>query len=142
MSQDLSAEPTIHPIAQDQPPFARYLGLRILSAVPDRVEAELVARPDLINRNGHLHGGALMALADNIGGTAAFLNIDAGEGTTTIESKTNFFRSIGPGERVVAVAIPLHRGRSTQVWQTTVTRADGQVAAIVTQTQFTLKRKG
>ncbi|MFE3838018.1 PaaI family thioesterase [Pseudogemmobacter sonorensis] len=135
------AEPEIHPIAAEQPPFARHLGLRLLSATPERVEAEMVAAPDLINRNGHLHGGAIMALADNLGGTAAFLNLGPGEGTTTVESKTNFFRPVPAGEKVRAVAVPLHLGRSTQVWQTTLTLANGKIAAIVTQTQFTLKPK-
>ncbi|MEZ5796695.1 MAG: PaaI family thioesterase [Paracoccaceae bacterium] len=129
----------IHPVALDQPPFAQHLGIRILAARPDRVEAEMTAGPDLINRNGVLHGGAIMALADNIGGTGAFMNLAPGEGTTTLESKTNFLRAVPPGDRVRAVAVPLHIGRKTQVWQTTLYRSDGKVAAIVTQTQFTLR---
>ncbi|MGA0539824.1 PaaI family thioesterase [Neotabrizicola sp. VNH66] len=129
----------IHPIALDQPPFSRHLGLRIVSATPDEVVAELPVAPELINRNGVLHGGAIMAVADNIGGTAAFLNLAEGEGTTTVESKTNFFRAVPPDTVLRAVAVPLHRGRTTQVWQTTLLLPDGKVAAIVTQTQLTLR---
>lgn len=125
------------------PPFALHIGIRPISAAPDRIEAEMVVTPDLINSNGVLHGGAIMALADNLGGTGAHLNIPEGAATTTIESKTNFFRSVPPGDVLRAVSIPLHRGRTTQVWQTTLTRGDGQIAAIVTQTQMTiLPRKG
>jgi 1,4-dihydroxy-2-naphthoyl-CoA hydrolase len=58
------------------------------------VAAELTVGPQLANRNGVLHGGALMGFADNLGGTASFLNLPGGSRTTTIESKANFFRPI------------------------------------------------
>jgi uncharacterized protein (TIGR00369 family) len=131
----------IHPIAREQPPFALHLEMRIISASPDRVEAEMQAAPDLINRNGVLHGGAIMALADNMGGTGAFMHLAEGQGTTTVESKTNFFRAVPAGDTVRAVSIPLHLGRKTMVWQTTVLRGDGKVAAMVTQTQMILDGK-
>ena len=77
--------------ANKQPPFAEFLGLKITHVSPERVTAELVARDELNNRFGILHGGALMALADNLGGTATTANLKPGQSTTTIESKTNFF---------------------------------------------------
>lgn len=129
----------IHPVALDQPPFARHLGLEIVSATAEKVVATMVAGPALINRNGVLHGGALMGLADNIGGTLAFLHLGPGEGTTTMESKTNFFRAVPPGDVVRAEAVPLHLGRKTIVVQTTLYRGDGKMAAQVVQTQFTLR---
>lgn len=132
----------IHPIAADQPPFAAHLGLKIVSATAEKVVAELVATPELINRNGVLHGGVVMALADNIGGTLAFVNLGPGEGTTTLESKTNFFRAIPAGDKVRAEAVPLHLGRKTMVIQTSILRSDGKLAAQVTQTQFTLRGAG
>jgi len=93
----------------------------------------------LSNRNGTLHGGAFMALADNLGGTATFLNLQKGEGTSTIESKTNFFRPVAIGDTARAVTLPLHKGRSTMVWQTTISNGAGKLAAIVTQTQMILR---
>ena len=129
----------IDAIAQAQPPFAQSLGLRIVSADPDRVEAELPVTEALSNRNGTLHGGAFMALADNLGGTATFLNLREGEGTSTIESKTNFFRPVAVGDIARAVTLPLHKGRSTMVWQTTISNGAGKLAAIVTQTQMILR---
>lgn len=131
--------PAIHPVAADQPPFARHLGLSIVSAHADEVVGELTVTPELLNRNGTLHGGAVMAVCDNMGGTATFLNLKPGQGTTTVESKTNFFRAIKAGERATFTATPLHKGRKTMVWQTTVRRADGKVAAIVIQTQMVLE---
>lgn len=129
----------IHPIAADQPPFARLIGSRIVEATADRVVAEMEALPALINRNGVLHGGAIMALADNIGGTLAFVHLGPGQGTTTMESKTNFFRAVPAGDTVRAVAVPLHLGRKTIVVQTSVYRGDGKLAAQVIQTQMTLQ---
>ena len=126
-------------IAQAQPPFAVTLGLRITHATPDRVEADLPVTEALANRNNTLHGGAFMALADNLGGTATFLNLKEGEGTSTIESKTNFFRPVAIGDTARAVTVPLHKGRSTMVWQTTITTGEGKLAAIVTQTQMILR---
>ena len=125
--------------AADQPPFSKLLGIRILAATKDEVVAEMPVTPGVGNRNGVLHGGAVMGFADNIGGTAAMMNLPEGVTTTTIESKTNFLRAVKIGDTLRGTAIPLHRGGTTQVWQTTMTRGDGKVVAIVTQTQLTLK---
>ena len=127
---------------EDQPPFASFMGMRILEATPDRVVAELTVTENLTNRNGVLHGGALMAFADNLGGTAATANLPASGGSTaTIESKTNFFTAIPIGDTAYAECTPLHRGRTTMVWQTRITRGDGKLCALVTQTQLVLERK-
>jgi uncharacterized protein (TIGR00369 family) len=107
----------------------------------DRVTAEMPVTEALSNRNGVLHGGALMALADNLGGTAAVANLPEGASTATIESKTNFFAGIPVGDVAKAECTPLHRGRSTTVWQTRVTRGDGKLAALVTQTQIVMLKK-
>jgi 1,4-dihydroxy-2-naphthoyl-CoA hydrolase len=123
-----------------QPPFADFMGMKITHLSPERVTAELVATEQLSNRNGVMHGGAVMALADNLGGTAAVANLPDGAITTTIESKTNFFAAIPTGDTARAECTPLHRGRTTMVWQTRITRGDGKLAAMVTQTQLVLMK--
>jgi uncharacterized protein (TIGR00369 family) len=65
-------------------------------------------------------------------------NLREGQGTTTIESKTNFFAASSLGARLIAEATPLHRGRRTQVWETRLTNAEGRLVAKVTQTQMVL----
>ena len=127
--------------AEQQPPFADFMGMTVTHVSPDRVTAELLVTAQLSNRNGVLHGGALMALADNLGGTAAVANLPPGAITTTIESKTNFFAGIALGDTAHAECTPLHRGRTTTVWQTRVTRSDGKLAALVTQTQLVMQKK-
>ena len=127
---------------QDQPPpFAATLGITVIHSTPDRIEAELAVRPELGNRNGNMHGGAVMALADDLGGAATIINLPEGATTATIESKTNFFAAINVGDVARAECTPLHRGRTTMVWQTRITRGDGKLAAIVTQTQLVIPGK-
>jgi 1,4-dihydroxy-2-naphthoyl-CoA hydrolase len=120
------------------PPFAEFLGIKITHLSPERVDGELVVRPELDNLVGILHGGAIMALADNLGGAATMANLPEGARTATIESKTNFFASIAIGDTARAECTPLHRGRTTMVWQTRITRNDGKLCALVTQTQIVM----
>ncbi|MDO9413014.1 MAG: PaaI family thioesterase [Pseudolabrys sp.] len=131
----------VNPMAYQQPPFAEFLGLKVTLVSRDKITAELTVRPELNNRFNIMHGGAIMALADNIGGTAASANLTEGQSTTTIESKTNFFAGIPIGDTAYAECIPLHRGRTTMVWQTRITRGDGKLCAMVTQTQMVLDKK-
>ena len=121
-------------------PFAELLGIEVTAASPDKVEAQMMVRKELCTRPDMLHGGAMMALADSLGAIATVLNLPKGATTTTIESKTNFFAASPIGEAVRAVCEPVHRGRTTMVWQTRVFRADGKLAAQVTQTQLVIHR--
>jgi 1,4-dihydroxy-2-naphthoyl-CoA hydrolase len=125
----------------DRLPFAKLLGLKVTSVTPDRVEAEMLVREDLCTLPAILHGGAVMAFADTLGAVGTVANLPEGATTTTIESKTNFFAAVPAGEIAKAECTPLHRGRTTQVWQTRVTRADGKLCAIITQTQMVLLGK-
>jgi 1,4-dihydroxy-2-naphthoyl-CoA hydrolase len=131
----------INEAANRQPPFAEFLGIKVTHISPERVTGELAARDELNNRFGIMHGGAIMALADNLGGTAATANLKEGQSTTTIESKTNFFTAVPIGDVAYAECVALHRGRTTMVWQTRITRGDGKLCALVTQTQLVLNPK-
>jgi uncharacterized protein (TIGR00369 family) len=121
-----------------QPPYARLIGTRLIRLDKDGATAELPVTKEVANPNGVLHGGVLMALADNLGGRSTMKNLPPGAKTTTIESKTNFFAAIPIGETAYAECTPLHKGRTTMVWQTRITRADGKLAALVTQTQMVI----
>jgi 1,4-dihydroxy-2-naphthoyl-CoA hydrolase len=122
-------------------PFTRLMGLKIISHAAERTESELHIREDLCNRRGVMHGGAVMAWGDTLGGMTASAALADGERTATIESKTNFFAPIPKGDTARAVCTPLHTGRITIVLQTNITRGDGRLAAIVTQTQIVLPAK-
>src|SRR4029078_8643214 len=126
----------------EQTPFATLVGIKITHLSPERVTAELLVCEELTNGYGILHGGAIMTFADNLGGKATSANLPQGSGTTTIESKTNFFAAIPVGDTAHAECTPLHRGRTTMVWQTRITRSDGKLAALVTQTPLVLEGRG
>ena len=120
--------------------FAEVLGVRFIEVTPDRVTAELTVRDDLCTVPGIMHGGAIMAFADTLGGVATSLNLQPGAGTTTIESKTNFLAAARTGQTIRGECVPLHRGKQTLVWQTRVTVED-RLVALVTQTQIVLAAK-
>lgn len=121
---------------RDAMPFAALVGAELTEASRERVRARMDFAPERCTAGGLLHGGALMALADCCGGALAFLNLpDGAIGTATIESKTNFLRGVRDGA-VSAEARVLHAGRTTIVIETEIARADGKLAAKVTQTQI------
>ncbi len=119
-------------------PLAALLGIEIVEATKARVVGRLMVRPEICTSFDTLHGGAIMAFADTLGATGAFLNLPPGAGTTTMESKTNFIGSARIGSVVTAESTPVHIGRSTSVWTTRITREDGRLVAVVTQTQMVL----
>ncbi|MBI4195654.1 MAG: PaaI family thioesterase [Betaproteobacteria bacterium] len=121
--------------------MARALGVRLTSLTKKKVVAEMAITPMHMNRSHRVNGGAIMAFADVVGAAGAVFNLPPGHRSGTIESKTNFFGA-GMGPTLKAVSIPLHIGRTTSVWQTTITNADGRQVAIVTQTQIVIPAKG
>ena len=116
-----------------------HFGIRVTEADKDKLVGELDVDDRHLNNSGRVHGGAMAAFADDLGGALAGLNAPSGFRTTTIESKTNIFRACGPG-RLTGVAVPVHVGRRTIVLQTSIYRADGKLAAMMIQTQMVLPR--
>jgi uncharacterized protein (TIGR00369 family) len=122
-------------------PFAGLLGLEVSAAEAEEVRGTLAWAEERCTAGGILHGGALMGLADTLGGVCAFLNLSEGATTATVESKTNFFRAVRGGT-VTGVARPLHVGRTFIVVQTDLTDDEGRRVAQVTQTQAVLTQGG
>jgi uncharacterized protein (TIGR00369 family) len=121
-----------------QPLFPGLMGVEIKEATPDKIVASMLVRPDLCTAGGACHGGAFMAFADTVGAVGTVVNLPPNTRTTTIESKTNFMGAAPVNTRVVAESVPLHKGRTTQVWQTTIRTEAGKLCAVVTQTQMIL----
>jgi uncharacterized protein (TIGR00369 family) len=121
-----------------QPMFPGLMGVTLTELSPERVCASLLVRPDLCTSGGILHGGAYMAFADTLGAVGTVVNLPPGKRTTTTDSSTKFIAGAKVGSTVTADCVALHRGRSTQVWQTTIRNADGKLCAVVTQTQLVL----
>jgi len=114
------------------------MGIEFTDVTPDKVIAQLAVRQDLCTVGDNLHGGAIMAFADTLGAVAAILNMPQGARTTTIESKTNFIGGAPMGTRVTGESVPVHKGRTTVVCQTTIRSEAGKLVALVTQTQLVI----
>ncbi|WP_410655514.1 PaaI family thioesterase [Amycolatopsis sp. lyj-112] len=119
-------------------PFTERLGIEVLENTAGLVRSRIAWDETLCTLGGALHGGALMSLADATGAVCAFLNLpEGGQGTTTIESKTNFLRAVRSGH-ATATAKPLHAGRKVIVVETEIHDDAGKLVAKVTQTQAVL----
>ncbi len=117
--------------------LVKHLGIEFVEAGKERVVALLPVREQLMTLTGTLHGGTLMAFADTIGAVGTVLNLEKGQNTATLESKTNFFAACRSG-KVRAESTPLHRGKRTHVWQTRVTDEAGKLLSLTIQTQVIL----
>ena len=118
--------------------FPGLIGLQRTAVGPDRVVATMLVRPDLCTIGGILHGGAHMAFADTLGAVGTVINLPEGKSTTTVESSTKFIGAAKLGSTVTGESVPLHKGRTTMVWQTTIRNDAGKLCAVVTQTQLVL----
>ena len=121
-----------------QPLLPGLMGMSLSEVSPDRIVATMQVRPDLCTTGSILHGGAIMAFADTLGAVGTFVNLPEGKGTTTVESSTKFIGSAKAGSTVTGESTPLHKGRTTMVWQTSIRNDAGKLCAVVTQTQLVL----
>ena len=119
-----------------------YLGIEILEIADNRVAARLPVRQQLLAPNGYLHAGSVVTLADTAAGYACMAHLPEGANSfTTIELKSNHLGTAREGA-IAAVATPAHLGRTTQVWDVTVTdEANGKTIALFRCTQMILYPK-
>ena len=118
--------------------FPGLMDIRLTVVEPERVVAEMTVRKDLCTPGDILHGGAYMAFADTLGAVGTVINLPSGKRTTTTDSSTKFMAGAKLNSVVTGTSIALHRGRTTMVWQTSITDEAGKLCAIVTQTQLVL----
>lgn len=119
-------------------PFCGLLDIQLLEFTAELVRARMAWAAERCTAGGIMHGGALMSLSDACGATCAFLNLpDGSSATTTIESKTNFFRAVREGW-VTASSRPVHTGRRVIVIETTLALQDDSLAAKTIQSQAVL----
>jgi uncharacterized protein (TIGR00369 family) len=118
--------------------FPGLMGVKLEQATQDKIVASMLVRPDLCTAGSVCHGGAYMAFADTVGAIGTVMNLPPNTRTTTIESKTNFLGAAPVNTRITAESTPLHRGKTTMVWQTMIRSEAGKLCAVVTQTQMVL----
>jgi 1,4-dihydroxy-2-naphthoyl-CoA hydrolase len=119
-----------------------HLGIVITEVSASRVSGELPVVESVMAPNGYLHAGTIVTLADTVSGYGCVANLPAdAAGFTTIELKSNHLGTALDGT-IVAVATPVHRGKTTQVWDALVThRESGRTLALFRCTQMILYAK-
>jgi uncharacterized protein (TIGR00369 family) len=114
------------------------LGIQIDEIEEGHVRMRLLLRPELLAPNGYLHAGTVVALADSACGYGCIASLPAGAtGFTTIELKTNFLATVLEGTLLVE-SRRVHGGRTTQVWDATVSNEDDKTLALFRCTQLLL----
>jgi uncharacterized protein (TIGR00369 family) len=119
--------------------FPGLVGVEVDDAADGLVRARLELREAHMAPNGYLHAGAVITLADTACGYGCILSLpEGGVGFTTIELKTNFLRSARAGT-ISCEASRVHGGRTTQLWDATVSDAEGRAMALFRCTQLVLR---
>lgn len=117
-----------------------YLGISLKEVTKERVVGQLTVEKHHCTGGDILHGGTIMALADTLGAIGTFMNLAEDSRTSTIESKTNFLKATKLGDTVTAVSRLVNKGRTLMLWQTEISRSDGSLVAVVSQSQIVLPR--
>jgi len=120
--------------------FAGVLGMEFTHLEPDRVAARVTVRPEHKQPWGIVHGGAVMTLADTVAGAGAYMNLESGQETVTVELKINLIGAVRDGT-IHAEALPLHRGRTTSIWETRLTDDTGKLIAVSLSTHLVLEQR-
>ena len=114
------------------------LGVEIDAIEAGHVRMHLQLRPELLAPNGYLHAGTVVALADSSCGYGCIASLpDGATGFTTIELKTNFLATALEG-LIRAESRLIHGGRTTQIWDATVSDENGKTIALFRCTQLLL----
>jgi 1,4-dihydroxy-2-naphthoyl-CoA hydrolase len=120
-------------------------GTHFLEVSAARAVAELAFRPDLAQLTGLFHGGVILSLADETATACSVASVmpdgawDPAKFPLTIQLSANLIRNTNTG-KLIAEAVPLHRGRTSMVMQTTVRDEQGRVMAVITATLLVLDR--
>lgn len=137
----LKVDEKLTSLIHTQMPFSSFLDLKMVEMSAERVVGLADWTSGKTTAGGVIHGGYLMGCVDAIGAIAAFHNLPAGStGTTTIESKTNFFRAVRAGTLQILATL-VHVGRTTIVVQTDVLDDRERLVCRTTQTQLVLGPK-
>ena len=116
-----------------------HLGILITEVTQTQVRGELPVTESVMAPNGFLHAGTVVTLADTLCGYGCVANLPAdATGFTTVELKSNHVSTAREGS-IVGVATPVHRGKTTQVWDAIVTHKEtGRTLAVFRCTQLVL----
>ncbi|MBE9606147.1 hotdog fold thioesterase [Acetobacteraceae bacterium H6797] len=107
-----------------------HLGIEVVEVGPDFLRARMPVDERHVQPYGLLHGGVSVVLSETLGSMACYFTLPEGQHCVGLEVNANHIAGVRRGEVVTAECRPLHTGRSTQVWQTEIRRADGKLACV------------
>ena len=117
------------------------LNIEFIDVGNDFITAKMPVNSSVYQPDGVLHGGATIALAETVGSVACYLFVDNKEFMVRgLELNANHLKSVKTGE-VFATARPIHKGKTTQLWQVTVTDSNDNVISLVKISSIALVRK-
>ena len=118
------------------------LGIEILTCAPELVTGRMPVTAPVVAGTGVLWAPVVITLADWLCACGVGANLAAGYSFTTVELKANFLGAVREGGKVTGRAWPVHRGRTTQVWDAEINdEATGKVIALFRCTQMVLAPK-
>lgn len=111
--------------------FLTLLGVEILAADSERVELRLKVTEDHLQPAGLIHGGVHCTLVETAASIGAYVwfNTEHSGTVVGVSNSTDFLRGAGAGAVITAVASPIHRGRTQQIWLVEITNADGKLVS-------------
>jgi len=119
---------TSGPAEDDAGPFVEHLGLEFTGVDAERVSATWLARPALHQPYGIVHGGVHCSVVETLASVGAATWLGNRGQVVGVNNNTDFYRAVSDGA-MVSEAVPLHRGRSQQVWVVETRDADDRVVA-------------
>ena len=129
MSDSASGTPDLSdPLAVPVGGFGDVLGLRLEDVTPDRVTARFDVAPHLLQPYGILHGGVLCSVVETVGSVAGAVWWGARGHVVGVSNHTDFLRAVRKGT-LLAVARPVHRGRTQQLWTVEITDEQERLVA-------------
>ena len=119
------------------------LGIQFLQISRDEMRASMPVNENTIQPMGILHGGASVALAETLASIGAWLNLkDDNSAAVGLEINANHIKSVKLGGTVIGISKPIHRGSTTQVWETRIETEDGKLVSISRCTIAIIKKRG
>lgn len=109
---------------------AGVFGIRITEVLPDAIRAEMPVEARHLQPFGLLHGGVSVVLSETLGSLGCLLTLPEDRHAVGLEINANHVAAVTAGQVVTAECRPFHTGRTTQVWQTEIRRADGKLACV------------
>lgn len=109
--------------------YSRAMGLELLRTEADLVELQWTVDIRHLNPFGIVHGGVFSGVVETVCSVGAYVGLPPGKAVVGMENQTSFLRPVTAGTRLLAQGRPVHRGRTTQLWEAVITDTEGRIVS-------------